>query len=153
MASLTNFVKTTRDAQAMLLVLDGLLQELFKRDVKSAFDASDVSKNVKTLLEGRGVEVEDKLAVEQALGNLKKEIQGLTPVKLVVGFSMPTNFVGRVFDWFRDNVSSSLVLDIKKDEKLLGGVIIMYKGRYQDLSLLKKLDAFLESGELNVSSK
>ena len=53
--------------------------------------------------------------------------------------------IDRLFDWVKKNLGEGIVLDIDKDESILGGAIISFDGIYNDLSLRKTLEGIFQT--------
>jgi len=75
---------------------------------------------------------------------LKKELNHFFLVKLEIAFEPSRDFLERVKDWLKENLNQEIILEVKKNPQIVGGLIIEYQGKYLDLSLAKKIDEIIE---------
>jgi len=134
----------------MSLTLDTLLQALFKTGSSSftaLLDTPDLTwsyKKIKELLKQSSISLQDLSACEHFLEDLKQDLSKLIPFTITLAVEPPQPFILQLSDWFKSNISSDLVLDIRVDATILGGLVLMGQGIYSDLSLVRKVDAFFE---------
>lgn len=76
--------------------------------------------------------------------DVKKILKKILQIKLEVAFQPSLEFCIFVKKWFKENLHTNLILDLTINPKIIGGVIIEYKGKYGDFSLNKKIDEFFE---------
>lgn len=76
------------------------------------------------------------------LRNLAKElhnsIRSVPKLQLVLAFNPTEAFIKKLFSWVGSNVGEGVVLDIMLDQKILGGAVVTFNGKYKDYSVLKK---------------
>ncbi len=58
---------------------------------------------------------------------------------ITLAITLPKEEVQRLEQWFRQNVDPQAVLDIRCDQKIIGGCQIIWRGFEGDFSLRKKL--------------
>jgi len=73
--------------------------------------------------------------VESYLKKLKADLLSLGDIKLVLAFEPTDSFIDRISTFFRKNIDQNMVLDISYNPGILGGCVVIYKGKYKDLSL------------------
>jgi hypothetical protein len=66
---------------------------------------------------------------------LRKQIGDLPTIGLYVPFELKNGECHAVGKWLRDNINPTLVLDIHKDESIVGGCAITAAGMWRDYSL------------------
>jgi hypothetical protein len=82
---------------------------------------------------------------EKYLKDLQEALTKFNLLELKVAFEPTSSNIENIHNWARKNISEYIVLELIYDPKLIGGAIITYKGKYLDLSLVKKFDlAFKE---------
>lgn len=81
----------------------------------------------------------DFLKASSDLKSLQKELLGLVPVGIVLAFSPTPSVIDLIFTKLKKSIEKQIILDISVDEKIIGGLILIYKGKYQDLSVLKAI--------------
>jgi len=81
---------------------------------------------------------------EQAdyLRGLKKEIEGLPTMRMKLAFWPSRGFIERLSDWVKENVGAKVLLEVVREEELIGGTVIDYEGKYGDYSVSKTLREF-----------
>lgn len=140
-------VKTVDQARGLSSEIDVLLDSLFKTDNKafekalnsiSAIDA-EVLKSAFGGLKNN-ISPNNLSTIKEYLTQLKEEIQKLKILKLSLAFDPSEDTIGNLFTWVWENLGERHILDIQKDQTILGGAIIEFEGKYKDLSLKKKLD-------------
>jgi len=78
------------------------------------------------------------------LEKIKSELKKFLLIKIEIAFDPSPSFLRQLKNWFEENIKKDVVLDITKNPKIVGGIIIEYNGKYLDLSLAKKIDHFIE---------
>lgn len=62
-------------------------------------------------------------------------------INLTLAIEPSQALMKKIVSWFKKTAGPNLTLDINVDRSILGGMIVSYQGRYQDLSLKRKLDS------------
>lgn len=139
---LLKHVKTTNDRDRLLSESDILLNSLFSPK-KNAFEKALSSISVKNAEVIRESFLKKKLGkqdIKDSLNQLKERVQKLNTINLTLSFSPSEDSIKSIFDWTSKNIGEGFILDIKEDPTILGGVVLVFKGQYIDLSLKKRLD-------------
>lgn len=138
-------IKTVDQARELNSEIDILLDNLFKTET-NAFEkelnsiSAVNSQMLKEILIRNYGSFENKAMIKEYLIGLKEEIQKLKVLKLSLAFEVSKNSIDNLFTWVLKNQGVGIILDIKTDKSLLGGVIIEFNGKYKDLSLRKALE-------------
>ena len=137
-------IKTVEQGREFSSEIDELLESLFKtqnnfQDSLNTISALD-SQMIKENLLKNGLDTRDLSMIKKYLECLKEEIQKLKIINLTLTYSPSQNSIDAIFSWVAQNLGKGLVLDIKVDKAILGGAIIEFEGKYEDLSLRKRLD-------------
>lgn len=85
---------------------------------------------------------EHKVKIEQLLNDLSKELASVEILDITMAFSPSLRFLNVLRNWVYENVTQNIVLDIHVDPSVLGGVSLVYRGRYLDLTISNKLKSF-----------
>lgn len=107
---------------------DGTFEEVLEKNVRGW-----VSSELKNLFAAEGAER------PEVLKSLMEELNGLTPLKLTLGFEPSQSAIGKIYDWLKQNVGENVVLDIGHNPTILAGAIVDFRGKYGDFSLRKRL--------------
>ena len=70
----------------------------------------------------------------------KEEIKNLKIAKITLAIDPSEDTISLISDWINKNLGDGIILDLSKDESILGGVIISIDGVYKDQSLKKNLE-------------
>ncbi len=69
---------------------------------------------------------------------------------MTLAFEPKQEFLVSISSWFVVHTKKAVLLDILKDMKLGGGMVIEYKGLHRDYSLQKMIRDRREKGELQI---
>lgn len=145
-------LKTVEEAEEFSSQIDILLKNLFKtqaqpleESLKKLIDLK-TSGIIKQAIKDKDIDPSDHAAIENLLNDIKEEIQKLKVLKLCLAFNPTTEIIEDIFDWVLKNIGNGIILDIEKDESIIGGAIIVFEGRYKDLTIRKRFE------EINVFS-
>lgn len=70
---------------------------------------------------------------------LRNHLTSLPEVYLEVAFDLPKEFILKINNWFEKQVRKKVILNLKTNPKLVGGIIIEHKGKIFDFSLIKEI--------------
>lgn len=108
---------------------EGGFEKVLKRSVRSWVASSVLEGLLKT-----------GLTQEKYLKGLEEKVAQLRELKLTLSFQPTEEFVDELNAWVIEHLGAGIILDIKVDQKILGGAIITYEGKYRDYSLAKRFD-------------
>ncbi len=114
----------------------GDMEEVFAKEFR-AKTKKDLSK----------AKVKDLVTFAEAL---VKDLENINTVETVLAFEPSDKTLDKILDWLHKEVANDIVLQIKHDPKIVGGVVITYKGKYLDLSLEKKLRDLFEQRDIKI---
>lgn len=136
-------IKTSENSRELLSEIDLLLEGLFKTQ-----DGFEAKLNSISAINSEKLRIafiknnisSNKEMIKEYLNLLKVELQKLKTLKLSLAFDASEHTIDNLFVWVIQNLGSGIILDIKKDKTILAGAIIEYEGKYEDLSLRKRLE-------------
>ena len=111
--------------EALNLALSKKIDSELSRVLKEAFD--------------KGV---DKV---KFLKGAKEIIGALREITLTIAFEPREETKTLLAGWVRENLGEGVALELKKDEKVVGGAIIISQGNYRDFSLRTKIKEFFKT--------
>ena len=71
--------------------------------------------------------------------NLKKYLQNLPQVKIVIAFRPKKEFINKISLWLEKEINQKVILDLAFNPEIVGGALIEYQGRQVDFSLAKEI--------------
>jgi len=143
-------IKTVDEANRFASEIDTLLDALFKTQgnafEKALNSISAIHKDQlnQTFLKNN-INSENQANIKEFLTSLRVEVRKLKTLKLSLAFQASQNLIDNLFAWVVKNIGEGCILDIEVDKAILGGTIIAYEGKYEDLSLKKALEEVLEN--------
>ena len=75
---------------------------------------------------------------DEYLRGLKEAIAKLRELKLTLAFEPTQNSIEKIHDWIRKNVGDGIILDVTFNPTIFAGAIVIFEGKYRDLSLRNK---------------
>jgi len=84
---------------------------------------------------------------------IKEWLKKLEVVNVTLVFRPSVKFIKKIHNWFIENVDSQVILSFKIDSLIGGGLVVIYKGLYLDLSLENRLSDYFTSNKDAVISK
>lgn len=142
-------IRTTDEKDLLLGEIQLLLTSAYEAD--AGFDSTLKSK-VRSWV---STAIKNDLAANQIgqkdyLEGLKKRLAGLKVLTLILAFEPTDVSIDKFIFFARENIDNDIILETQFDPKILGGVIIIFQGRYKDFSLKKILTSEFEKrkGEL-----
>jgi F0F1-type ATP synthase delta subunit len=150
-------VKTIDQGRELSSEIDILINSLFKTEnnaFEKALDSVTVltSQMLISALGGLKNNINwDKQMITEYLTGLKEELQKLKTLKLSLAFEPSKDLIDHLFIWIIKNLGYGIILDIQKDKTILGGAIIEFEGKYEDLSLKKALDEVFGTKRMEIT--
>lgn len=135
---LLSLITTQEQANLMLSEIEELERASFKVDV-NIFNETLNSKVRSTTANfiNKNMAGKDKTSF---FTELKDTISKLLSIELTIAFEPTNESLSKICDWARKNVNSAIILNIKKDKRILGGAVITYNGKFKDYSLVHEVD-------------
>ena len=75
--------------------------------------------------------------------DLRNTIDRLPLLKLSIAFNPSEEMIARLHEWIQKNLGPGVVLDISYDSMMLGGVRIIFAGRYKEMTLAQMITEIL----------
>ena len=97
-----------------------------------------VADEIRTDLERESISKTDYLK------GLKKRLGKLKIVKLTVAFEPTEGGLGKIQNWIQTNLGEGVISDLSYNTRLLAGAVVIYQGKYADLSLKNKFKDIFE---------
>jgi F0F1-type ATP synthase delta subunit len=67
-------------------------------------------------------------------------VEKLPRAIITLAIALPKTEINRLGQWFRRNVNSEILLEIRQDPQIIGGCQIIWQGREGDFSLRRKFE-------------
>lgn len=140
-------IRTKEDIQKLINEIEVILQSLYQKQGVESVLKAQVRAWVSQALEEDWKSAPNK---EEYLIRLKEVLNGLKPLSLTISFE-PTELSLEKLSYFvKQNLGGNIYLDINYDPRLLAGAIIVYQGRYLDMSLKKAYEAEFERSKVEI---
>lgn len=143
-----NIVITARESNTLIEEIDGLAGDMFKSHPHDLLSKSAV---LKRLVGDAGIDPQDREGLRKFLSDLRERIKGSGSMQMTVSFTPGQEFIEKLIDWVKKNLKEDVIVDIKTDPDIVGGLVLVYKGIYKDLSLGSALDKYF--GEYHHASE
>ncbi|HEY4694429.1 MAG TPA: F0F1 ATP synthase subunit delta [Candidatus Nanoarchaeia archaeon] len=141
-------INDSDDLNTRLREVSDLLQTLRTHQNISINDKIDqVSKDLNEAfkdLEEKKALPANSAAQTDLLEKIINYLRKLPLLKLTLAFRPSNEFISLLANQLSALVKEQVVLDLSYEERIIGGLIIEFKGRYHDYSLAPKLSAFLK---------
>lgn len=87
----------------------------------------------------------DKVSVEKVTDEFSEYIKNVEILHLTLPVEPSEKLMNKLFDWLVKNFAADeiFLLDYEEDDTLFAGLKVSYKGKFYDLSLDAKIEAFL----------
>lgn len=145
------YARTTEERDVILLEIADLLGTFHKTDEAEFINMLNNHVSVRTaelihsLLQEQKVTITSRDEVSQLLEGLKKQLSTMGSVQITLAIKPQHKFLDELCNWINTNIEERTVLQLTIDPQIIGGCILLNKGRYFNLSLLKKItDTFTE---------
>ncbi|MEK7502667.1 MAG: F0F1 ATP synthase subunit delta [Patescibacteria group bacterium] len=144
-------IKLIEQVEEFSSEIDNILSSLFKvknRNIEEILDKTVGQKTlgiVKKLVQENKIDSSDYNSLDKLLNGIKQDLKKIRILKMSLAIDPTPETIDRLFDWVKKNLGEGIVLDIDKDESILGGAIISFDGIYNDLSLRKTLEGIFQT--------
>lgn len=139
------YTRTVQEAENFSSCIDIILSNIFELKNKNIDQIlsqlpDSSAHTIKKILTDNKVDSADNTAIENVLLKAKEEIKNLKIAKITLAIDPSEDTISLISDWINKNLGDGIILDLSKDESILGGVIISIDGVYKDQSLKKNLE-------------
>jgi len=144
-------IKTVAELDNFLAEVENVLAGLFKVKNKSIDLILDTTAGkstagiIKRLAEQNKIIPSDYPSLEKVLTGLKVDLKKIKILKISLAIDPSQEQIDHIFDWVKENLGKGIILDIDKDESILGGAIISFDGTYKDFSLRRTLEGIFQT--------
>lgn len=143
-------LKTTREVDELSLELDSLTSALFKSEEmtleKALYSIRTKSRDIiMEIFSKNNLDSANKETVRDFLDTLRKLIKNFKVIKLILAFEPSQKTIENIHNFVSENIGAGFVLDIEKDESVLGGSVVIFNGKYNDFTLRKTLGEVFEN--------
>lgn len=133
-------IQTKSEAKELLFGINLILESFnFKKKSFEAVLEKSLSLKVSEIIK-TFISEKDKKDVQESLITLKNKLQALKAITLTLAFSPTGDSIKKISSWIKENLGEEFIFEIEEDPTIIGGAIIVYKGKYKNLSLKKKLE-------------
>ena len=152
--ALIDLTKTTEDVVNLEGEIDLILQSLYHVDVYKLEDVLNkfvrirVATEINKLIHLHPDSSRDE--IKSILTRAYRTICALPVLRLTLAFEPSELVIGNISYWARQNLEPGILLDLSLERRLVGGVILAYKGKFYDFSLKKKLKEIFDKGDLSL---
>ncbi len=150
----TSYIKTTKNLPEFLDSLDKIGENLFKESsviYDTLFEniSYDMKSYIQDVLKISGV---GRSELKEIISELKQEVPNIHQVKFVLAFQPLPPFVDVLFLWVSSNLGKDLLVNYEVNPQIIGGVIIIYKGKYLDYSSAPLISKYFEAHTSDVQT-
>lgn len=143
-------LKTTQEVDELSLELDSLTSALFKSEEMTLEKAlSSIRTRSKDMImeifSKNNLDSTNKETVRDFLDTLRELIKNFKVIKLILAFEPSQKTIENIHNFVSENIGVGFVLDIEKDESVLGGSVVIFNGKYNDFTLRKTLEKVFEN--------
>lgn len=143
-------LKTTQEVDELSLELDSLTSALFKSEEMTLEKAlSSIRTRSKDMImkifSKNNLDSTNKETVRDFLDTFRELIKNFKVIKLILAFEPSQKTIENIHNFVSENIGVGFVLDIEKDESVLGGSVVIFNGKYNDFTLRKTLGEVFEN--------
>lgn len=146
------YLKTVKNLPEFLDELDKLNSNLFI-EKGEIYDTTfkGISYSFKSYIE-KVLQITNSTAanLKEIIAELKTEAPNIHQVKFVLAFEPSESFIDILSLWVQSNLGENIILNYEVNTDIIGGVIIIYKGKYLDYSTVPLIDKYFEEHTVNV---
>jgi F0F1-type ATP synthase delta subunit len=146
-SDITNLVSTREDLNLINSELD-LLEAAIYETKENTFEFvlnNSISASISSLISTLLLEKEER---EVVIKKIKDNLKEIKFVELTIAVNPTEKLRTEMINLIKKSTNQRIALDIKVDPSIIGGVKIMFNGRYYDVSLKSKLDKILNYAEI-----
>lgn len=151
---LIELTQTTEDVVKLDEEIDFLLQSIYHVDKNMFEDTLEKMVRIRMAMEIRKLVKQTtsskKEEIKILFSNVYRTICALPILQLTLAFEPSEAIIGNISRWARQNLAAGILIDLSLDRSILGGAIIVYRGKFYDLTLRKKLQDIFDKGDLRL---
>lgn len=148
-------IKTTEEKYRLSSEIDDLVTSIFKTESQSFDNAlRDISVNfankIKETFKKNRLDMANKEVIRHFLMKLKELLEKLRIIRLTIVFEPTLQTIENIHNWISSSLGEGYILDIETNQKILGGAIITFNGKYKDFSVKKNLEDFFSAKKIEI---
>jgi hypothetical protein len=145
LSQLHPYLKTKKDVNRLINILENLTEELFKeafnlQQFLSREGSYDFVESFQNALKTNCPDPSDKHQMQNYIAKAQEEIEKLPIVHIILPFAPKESLIAVIHDWFLLNYKKTVVLDVAVDPDLIGGSVLSFQGRANDYSLKGQIE-------------
>ena len=142
---LSDFFTTKLQASDFSARLAAINEQIFNAGFKledSLTEQFGIEKKDKflSLIRDQQISIDSTKSLKEFFEAIQKEVSQIPTLSMTVAFEPKKQTMKILSDWFLLNLKKQVVFDIKVDQKIIGGAIISFNGKYLDYSIRPKLE-------------
>lgn len=151
-------IRTTKEVDVLLQKIDGMLDAIFKLNQQSFAQIfagelrSEISTSVQNSLSQIGVTFAQPAELKEFLTSLKNLLQTTTVLTLTISFAPSDEATSLISSKTKELFGVTTLLEINIQESILGGAMIIFKGKYLDYSLRTKIDQVFKNKSKEITA-
>jgi F0F1-type ATP synthase delta subunit len=143
-SDLTSLARTKKEVLKLIDELDAVSDALYQSSPQVLEDvlAKKISTSCSEALKEAFAKGVNKY---EYLEGAKEALKKLRVISITIAFDASEETLIKLSSWLKKNLGEGAVLDINKDEGIVGGAIIVSQGNWRDFSLRAKVKEFVNS--------
>jgi hypothetical protein len=142
-------IKTTDERDQLVVEIETLLKSLY------AGSSGLYEKTLNTLVRSwvSDIIIEETREIdsrEMYLNELKSNLEKLEDMKLALAYEPTSASLERIHDKLIKLVGKTILIDLTVNKAIVGGAVIIYKGKYRDFSMKKIFDFEMKAAGASV---
>ena len=152
------YIKTIDQLEDFSLEIDTVLSGLFKTGNKNIDEVlgktvgESTADTLRKIIKKNKIDSLDYSSLDKLLNNLKEELKKIKVLKISLAIDPSKEQIEHIFNWVKENLGEGIILDIDKDESILGGAVISFNGQYKDFSLKRALEKIFKNKKAEIMS-
>ena len=152
------YIKTVDQLEDFSLEIDTVLSGLFKARNKNIDEVLDktvgksTADTLRKIIKKNKIDSFDYSSLDKLLNNLKEDLKKIKVLKISLAIDPSKEQIEHIFNWVKENLGEGIILDIDKDESILGGAVISFNGQYKDFSLKRALEKIFKNKKAEIMS-
>lgn len=149
--TLLKTIFTTHDAQEFIEKTDRFLADIYtieRKNILAVLDETlpeNISKEIKDYLSITKIALTNQEEVRVALAALQQAIRKARILSLTLAYSPTKKMLTSVCERIKGEFGQDVVVEFNINPELVAGAIIVFEGKYLDMSVKKKLDILFEA--------
>jgi len=151
-------IKTREQLEEFSSEIDNILSSLFKvknKNIEEILNKTVGQKTleiVKKLVQENKIDSSDYNSLDKLLNGIKQDLKKIRILKMSLAIDPTNETIDHIFEWVKKNLGEGIILDIDKNETILGGAVISFDGMYKDLSLKRTLEEIFKNKKSEIMS-